>query len=133
MREAAGPAQFADAQHQVRPIDPLHVAEALPAAHPDSGHAIRRREKGTIQNVAKGRVFLRLAHSMDAGDAHIPFSLLFERLRHGGHRQVEVDGADPHAQNIGALAFDLFFRPVQETMDYAESLAFNQSCDLISA
>ena len=39
---------------------------------------------------------------MHVGDANIPFLPPVQRARNGLQRQVHVDGADPHAQDIDA-------------------------------
>ena len=113
MCETARLREFTYSQHQVRTINPLHFPKTLPTAHPNGGHAIGCGEKRVVENSTKGRVLLGHAHPMHSGDTYIPLGFPLERLRHGRHCQIEVKGADAHTQDVGAVFFDLFFRPLQ--------------------
>ena len=113
MRVAPRPRELANPQHQVRPINPPHLPEPLPAAHPDRRHAVGRRQKRAVQNRPEGGVGLGFAYAMHPRHAHIPLGFPRQGLGDRRHGRIQVDRTDAHPQNIGAAGFDLIFRALQ--------------------
>ena len=113
VREGAGLSEFTDAQHEVGAVNTVHVAESLPAAHPDGRHPIGGGEKRVVENGTEGRILLGFTDAVNAGHTNIALGFFFERTRDGGDGQVQIQGADADAEDVRATGFHLFFRPVQ--------------------
>src|SRR3954454_24475118 len=91
---------FAKIQHQVRAIDPLERAVALQFTHPNHGHSIGRSEQRTVEDVAKNRIVLCLAHAMHVRNSDITAATLADGVEQELASSRLVEHADPDTQDV---------------------------------
>ena len=92
----------AEREHQVRPVDALHMPEPMQFAQPDEGHTIRCREAAAAERGAQRGIALTFHHPMHARDADILLLAAGNPLIEEGERHLHIDGADTHPQDVDA-------------------------------
>src|SRR5215472_2817222 len=90
-------------EHQVWPVDTVHVAMSRPARKPYERHAVGRHHPSSIEHRSEPIRALTLHDPMDGADADIMASALFHPSIDDVERTVHVDGAYPNAEDIDAI------------------------------
>src|SRR5690606_21738204 len=95
--------QGAAGEHQVRTVDPLHFPAAAQVAEPHERHPVRRDEPRTVVDSPELFVLLALHHAVHAADAHVMRLTRRDPVLDGIERQLHVDRAHTHAQDVRPL------------------------------